>query len=256
LIVFLPSASFWSAAIGKDSIAFMATGLALWAALDLKKRNLLMAFSILVMFMVRPHIAGIMVLALSVSYVSQSNRSLASRSLLIVAASGLAALAVPFAINYAGLSQVSPEAVGTYIEQRQSYNQSGGGGVDISSMSLPMQLFTYLFRPLPFEARSIYQFAASLDNVVLLVVFLMGVFRWKNRKYKSESENRLFLILFSVGCWTVLALTTANLGISVRQKWMFLPMIFYLLVSVLGRTKPRGAGNAFLAPRQEAPHKL
>jgi CDP-diglyceride synthetase len=109
---------------------------------------------------------------------------------------------------------------------------------------------------LPFEARSIYQFAASLDNVVLLVVFLMGVFRWKNRKYKSESENRLFLILFSVGCWTVLALTTANLGISVRQKWMFLPMIFYLLVSVLGRTKPRGAGNAFLAPRQEAPHKL
>jgi hypothetical protein len=157
LIVFLPSASFWSVAIGKDSIAFMATGLALWAALDLKHRNLLMAFSILAMFLVRPHIAGIMVLALCISYIMQSDRSLAARALLMAIGLGVAALAVPFAINYAGLSQVSPEAVSSYIEQRQSYNQGGGGGVDISSMSFPMQLFTYLFRPLPFEARSVFQ---------------------------------------------------------------------------------------------------
>ncbi|WP_303290702.1 hypothetical protein [Marinobacter sp. SS5-14b] len=255
LIVFLPSASFWSVAIGKDSIAFMATGLALWAALDLKHRNLLMAFSILAMFMVRPHIAGIMVLALCISYVMQSNRSLAARALLIAIGSGVAALAVPFAINYAGLSQVSPEAVSSYIEARQSYNQDGGGGVDISSMSFPMQLFTYLFRPLSIEARSVFQLAASLDNVVLLIVFLMGVYSWKNRKYTFKSENTSFLVLFSLGCWVVLALTTANLGISVRQKWMFLPMIFYVLVSVLGRDRKSriGGGHMRLYSVQNVP---
>lgn len=257
LIVFLPSASFWSVAIGKDSIAFMATGLALWAALDLKHRNLLMAFSILAMFMVRPHIAGIMVLALCISYLMQSNRSLVARALLIALASGVAALAVPFAINYAGLSQVSPDAVSSYIEQRQSYNQGGGGGVDISSMSFPMQLFTYLFRPLPFEARSVFQLAASLDNVVLLIVFLMGVYSWKNRKYTFKSENTSFLVLFSLGCLVVLSLTTANLGISVRQKWMFLPMIFYILVSVLGRNGRNaiGVGHKRSSLVQRAPRK-
>src|SRR5690606_8775148 len=38
LIILLPSVSFWSSAIGKDSLAFMAAAFALWAALHLKKR--------------------------------------------------------------------------------------------------------------------------------------------------------------------------------------------------------------------------
>ena len=37
LIILLPSVSFWSSAIGKDSLAFMATGLALWTFLNLNR---------------------------------------------------------------------------------------------------------------------------------------------------------------------------------------------------------------------------
>jgi hypothetical protein len=235
VIVLLPSVSFWSVAIGKDAIAFMASGLALWAAIDLKKRNLLMVFAISIMFMIRPHIGGLMVLALVISYVFEGHRSLINRLLLVIFGAGVAVVAVPFSIDYAGLNQVNLAAVGAYIEQRQSYNQDGGGGVDISSMSLPMQLFTYLFRPLPFEARSVFQLAASLDNLIFLVVFLLGVFSWRARKQHSKNVNNMFLFAFSISCWIVLSLTTANLGISVRQKWMFSPMVFYLLISVLGR---------------------
>ena len=36
IVVLLPSMSFWTSAIGKDSIAFMATGLTLWSAIHLK----------------------------------------------------------------------------------------------------------------------------------------------------------------------------------------------------------------------------
>ena len=54
LIIFLPSVSFWSSAIGKDAISFMAMGLALWAALNLNKRLLLMVIAITLMLMVRP----------------------------------------------------------------------------------------------------------------------------------------------------------------------------------------------------------
>jgi hypothetical protein len=35
-------------------------------------------------------------------------------------------------------------------------------------------------------------------------------------------------------------LTTANLGISVRLKWMFAPMLIFLMISAMGhRTDPR-----------------
>jgi len=32
----------------------------------------------------------------------------------------------------------------------------------------------------------------------------------------------------------MLATTTANLGIAMRQKWMFLPCLIFLLLSVIG----------------------
>ena len=49
-----------------------------------------------------------------------------------------------------------------------------GGAVDIASMSLPMQLFTYMFRPLPMEASSVFQLASSVDNVILLYLMVVG----------------------------------------------------------------------------------
>src|SRR5690606_6325284 len=39
LIVLLPSISFWSSAIGKDALSFMAAGLILWAALNPARRT-------------------------------------------------------------------------------------------------------------------------------------------------------------------------------------------------------------------------
>ena len=32
-------------------------------------------------------------------------------------------------------------------------------------------------------------------------------------------------------------MTTANLGIAARQKWMFTPVLIYLLMSVMGRPR-------------------
>lgn len=44
-----------------------------------------------------------------------------------------------------------------------------------------------------------------------------------------SKENRLFLLIFSLGTLLILALTTANLGISVRQKWMVMPIFLYFM---------------------------
>lgn len=41
--------------------------------------------------------------------------------------------------------------------------------------------------------------------------------------------------------WLIFATTTANLGIAVRQKWMFAPMLIFLLLSVTGIRKVNNA---------------
>jgi hypothetical protein len=152
-------------------------------------------------------------------------------------------------MDYSGLGSGADNAdVIEYVEQRQGYNMQGGGAVDISSMSLPVQMFTYLFRPLPFEAHSLTSLAVSVENVALIVILFLAIGqRIKGRKSTSHVD-RVFLAVFSVSVWLILATTTANLGIAVRQKWMFLPMIILLAISVIGKKRKQvvAASNAQL----------
>lgn len=242
LVVFLPSVSFWSSGIGKDSLAFMATGLALWAATCLKDRFILMFFSIAVMLIVRPHIAGIMLIALAASWVVEQQASAVKRIVVSGLFFTIGIVLIPFALDYSGLGDVSSlSGVNDYFEHRQGYNQAGGGGIDISSMSLPMQLFTYMFRPMLFEVGNISEFAAALDNLIILFVVIFGACSWGrgNRPFHHREESRLFMWFYVICTWIVLAMTTANLGISLRQKWMFAPVFIYLLISYTGFAKRR-----------------
>jgi hypothetical protein len=235
IIVFLPSVSFWSSAIGKDAVAFMAMGLALWAALDLKTRWLLMAFAVLAMLFVRPHMAGIMVIGLSAVFTFEAGLPRSRRVFLGFLSIGAAAVIIPFGLQYAGVgASADVDGLMEYIGERQDYNQEGGGGVDISSMSLPMQLFTYMFRPMIFEASSIFQLAASVDNIILAFLFLLGGKEILRRRQNPINDARIFLWVYALLAWVLLAMTTSNLGIAMRHKWMFTPMLIYLLISVIG----------------------
>lgn len=247
VIVLLPSVSFWSSAIGKDSISFMATGLALWASLNLQRRVGLMIFAVMAMFFVRPHMAAMMVIALFATFIVRGNVAISKRIFLGIASLSVGALMVPFALEYAGVGDVTdPEVLISYIETRQSYNQEGGGGVDIASMSLPMKLFTYMVRPMVFEARSVFQLAAAVDNLVLILLFAAGgLVIWRGRKSPVD-DARVFLWVYVLLAWIVLAMTTANLGIAMRQKWMFAPMLIYLMISVMGR--PRDSRRSLRMP--------
>ncbi|MDH5256637.1 MAG: hypothetical protein OEX07_01475 [Gammaproteobacteria bacterium] len=232
IFVFLPSTSFWSSAIGKDSLSFMAVGLALWAVLSLKRRVTVMGLAVLVMLFVRPHMAGIMILALSGAMLLQNKIPLSQRVLLGGVVGGITVVLVPFAINFSGLEFFDTVGITNYIQDRQSYNQIGGGGIDISAMSFPVQLFTYLFRPLPFEAHSMVSLASSVENTILLFVCFVAIKEFK--RYQYSKENRVYMWLYVLISWAVLATTTANLGISARQKWMFLPVLIFLLISRMG----------------------
>lgn len=240
LIVFLPSVSFWSSAIGKDSLSFMAMGLALWAALRLNRRVLLMVIAILVMLFVRPHIAGMMVIGLAASFVFQRKASALQRITLGTAALAATAVLVPLGLNYAGVGEnANSDEVMDYIEGRQGQNLQGGSSVDIANMNFPMKLFTYLFRPLPFEANSIFALLASIDNIILLFLFIMGIRAALKKKLPTTfaTHNRMFLWIYCLLAWIILAMTTANLGIAMRQKWMFTPMLMFLLISLIGKRK-------------------
>ena len=237
LIVFLPSISFWSSGLGKDSLSFFSAGLALWAALNIKRRWWLLGVSVMAMLLVRPHMAGILGLGLAGSFILQRRVPLPQRLFFGTIAIVAAAWLVPVGLNYAGVGEdASAVEIIEYIEGRQGQNLSGGGAVNISDMSLPVQMFTYLFRPTIVEIRDVFSLAAAIDNLILLFLFVVGGWLMIKRPLPQYllHHNRMFLWVYSSIAWIVLAMTTANLGIALRQKWMFVPMIIFLLISVIG----------------------
>ncbi len=236
LIIFLPSVSFWSSAIGKDAISFLSASLALWAALELNRRTLTILFAIGLMLLVRPHMAGLMVMSLALAALFESKSSIIKRVLMGGIAVLIAASLIPFALEYAGVKDgVNTDSLMNYIEERQAHNMEGGGGIDIASMSLPMQLFAYVFRPMLFEARSIFSLSAAIDNLILLYLFIVGGRSLIKNNNQTQKVNRTFMWSYSLLSWLILSMTTANMGIALRQKWMFVPFLIFLLLSVIGQ---------------------
>jgi hypothetical protein len=239
LYLLLPGLSFWSGSIGKDALAFMAAGLSVWAALDPGRRYPAFAASSSVMLFVRPHMAGILLLALAVALVFASRLGLLRKLTLTLITVPLAVLAAIYGAEFAGLGDMSTlDDVDEYFSLRQSYNLGGGSSVDISSLSVPARLFTFLFRPFFFDASGLLGIAVSLENLFLLflmaIALSLAVF---GRKSRLDRFSFWFFALFSAASLFVLANTTANLGIAMRQKWMFLPMLMMLAFSYLGKSR-------------------
>src|SRR3546814_10038846 len=74
-----------------------------------------------------------------------------------------------------------------------------------------------------------------MDNVILIFLAIAGAAQIiKHRRHKLAG-NRAFMWFYCLMTWLILAITTANLGIAVRQKWMFAPLLIYLFISLLAR---------------------
>ncbi|ENV86245.1 hypothetical protein F940_01558 [Acinetobacter radioresistens NIPH 2130] len=228
LIFFLPSMSFWTSALGKDSISFLAVCIFLYALVNNQKKYILLPLSFI--FMVRPHIALCMIVAYGVFLLFKSRVHFILKLLLIPVLFGSMFVASGFVKDYVGLEEGSYDDVSAYVGQRQELNLSGGSSIDIASMSYPMQMFTYVFRPLPYESHSLLAFINSLENSLFLFLFLFLLYKSKiNLKFLFDNNN-LLLLIYTLLVWSILAMTTANLGIASRQKWMFMPILIYFLI--------------------------
>lgn len=230
LLIFAPSMSFWSAGLGKDAISFFATCLFTFSLVKNQKVVILIPLAFLSMFMVRPHVAFMMLVSYVIFFIVRSRTPFAFKLLTLPMIIGGVVLSLGFIQQYVGLQDASLSGLGSYVGQRQEYNLEGGSSVDIASMSFPMQLFTYIFRPLPFEAHSAVALLTSLENTVFLLLFIYILCKTKFKlSYYVEGKN-LWLFLYAFFTCSILAVTTANLGIATRQKWMFMPVLLYLLV--------------------------
>lgn len=237
LFAFLPSLHFWTASLSKDGIMFLGMGMVCWAAQVLNARWLLFFIGVLLVILVRPHMAVIMLGALCVGISFDKRAQLLTKTVLLTLGMAVLLAILPTVLEKFGLGSASSLGeIENYIDSRQNISV-GGSSIDLSSMSLPMQIFSFAFRPFLIEANSIMSLLAGVDNLFLSISFLIAGKAAFTGRYKDPNlGGRLFLLIYGVMGWLILAQVTYNLGLASRQKWMVIPVVFLVLVSY---AKPR-----------------
>jgi hypothetical protein len=239
LCVFVPSFNFWTAGIGKDAIACFSVGLFLWSTMSFERRQPATIGAILVMLLIRPHMAVLMVVSVAIGALFAAEVRGSIRVGVAALATIASIFAVPMALAYAGTARFA--SIGEYINDRQEQNLGGGSSIDLIGMNPVLRLFSFLYRPLPNEANGIDQLAASMDNVLLIGFTLMAI-TWIFR----AGAVRLFransmVILYALMGIVLLSQVTANLGLATRQKWMMLPAIMLIFISAWGMARQAAA---------------
>jgi len=240
LVLFIPGLSFWTSSLGKDSLAFFSIALITYGFSKLDKRKSLIIMGLLLLFLIRPHIA-LLIVFISALVVLISSKSVAAMSkfFLIIGSLGFLVLAGDFIVQYVGMNSLSVESVEAYLDKRESY-EMGGSALDLSSYNTAMKMFTYLLRPLFFDASGLLSLVVSAENLFYLILFSLMLHK-KFFRYISKAPLFVkFNFFYAISALIVLSATTPNLGIAIRQKSMFIVnLIIVVLLYMYNRKRTK-----------------
>lgn len=244
LVLFLPSIHYWTSAIGKDSLFFLATSMALWAAMQFKRRMMALIVAMLIMVAIRPHIAAISLVAFTLAVMIDRNTPPVLRLLLF--AGGLVGLAfsistvwTTFSVDLTDVDVYSDALAGQGLE---ALAQSESAGNTAVNAIYPIRLLSLLFRPFFFDASGLLGLIVSFENALLLLMagWSMAHFGAARELVRKVPFAR-YAIVSSVGILLVLAIGYYNVGLGIRQKaTMILPGMLVFFVTM----------RAFLATRK------
>jgi hypothetical protein len=262
LLFFWPSIVLWPASIGKESVMLFSLGLAaLGAARFFTRRpgGITLAFvGVLITYLVRPHVALIMLLALGFALVvgrghSRPTRSLTPGSvakaaaivLLLVGASVVAGRTARF-LGVRSLQPSSTEEAFVEVQNKTEQGRSEFSPANAANpIGYPQAAVTILFRPFPFEAHTSEQIAAALEASGLVLLVLVSWRRLLSVPSRLRGQPYLALALAFVLVFFFVFAVISNFGILARERTMVLPFVLALLsVPALStNTLPRKASQ-------------
>ncbi len=247
-VLFLPNLHFWSAGLGKDTILFFCIACFLYGLRNLTRRLPLVLFALALSYLVRPHITIFLIAAFGLGYMLDGNLKLYQKFFLsLIFLVGFIAL-FDNVMTFLKIEDLSSDTLNEFSESRVSNlsRASTGSSVDISSYPFPLKVLTFLYRPFFFDINGVLAVIASFENLLLL---LLSIKLFKANPYKVFVSGNYFIkgaFLFLIMGVVSFSLILGNLGIMLRQKNMFLPILIFLCMYAISYQKERSQGNQLI----------
>ena len=248
LLFFLPSMAFWPSSIGKEAVIMLAIGLVLLgAARNFTRQRLGLPFiaaGLLLAFLIRPHIAGLLAGSFAIGYILRPARVrtpltpiVKAAGVMVIGAAGLFVIAK--AASSLGVSDTS-SALQT-LNQRGGLTVQGGSAFEATPLRAPQDIvpatLAVLFRPFPWEAESPQVLIASAEGMGLLALAVLG---WRRIVAGLGRLREPFVVMSAVYLLGFIFLFSefGNFGILARQRVQAYPVLLvFLCMAPLAKRK-------------------
>lgn len=234
LFLLIPSLHWWTSAIGKDAPFMLAIVLSIWAAMRFRKRIHWFVLALVAIFVLRPHLGLLVSAALFVTIVVERRIAFWLRGLLVLGALFGVYFAIATIQTTFNVDLTDPESVSNMLEIRDNVLNTADAGDSRVDAGYPFRVMSLLFRPLFYDVDNMFGNLASIENVLVLMVFGYLLFRIKRLMalFMSVAFVR-FAVLMSLLLIGFQGLAYYNVGLGLRQKWsMILPMVFVIAIAV------------------------
>ena len=253
----LPSLLFWSSILGKDPIVLL--GIAIYsygvAGLIVRQKMSMLAYvviGLLIASFIRVWLGIIFATPLIITYVMSSRSPVLTKLVFLV-------IAIPgFLLTLQGFSEqfslettqdlvTTTDQISTAWAHGGSSQQIERGFDSIPSMIafMPIGAFTALFRPLPFEVPNAFGLMAGLENMYILVLFVVGLLRGGIGRLRQPILLWALITLLVWGA-TYGFVSYQNLGSAFRFRVQVVPIL--LLLGLYLTYAPRLAPPRFIRP--------
>jgi hypothetical protein len=234
VLLLLPSIHYWTASIGKDGLFFFATTLTIWAMMRFRDRFVAFGFAILLLYLVRPHIALVTLAAFALTVLVDRQTRFSVKILLSIFAIGGMAFAIATMRSTFQIDLANANVVGDMLAGREAVVQTESAGRSVVNAIYPVRVFSLLFRPLFVDANGMLGLIVSFENALLVVAIGSLVYRRQAlaRLVKGVPYVR-FALFSSISLLLLLAIGYYNVGLGLRQKvTMILPGILVAFVTL------------------------
>lgn len=234
LLFYLPNMHFWTANIGKEALCFLWLSTIFLELAKNKYTSLLMWFSAVCLFMLRPHVFLMLLVPIVIGVFFKKNIKAKYKII-----TGFIGLMLSLCAYYFFL--ILSEIKSLNWERLQRFNlgsilsfKDSGSYVPIHEYSYIEKFFAFFFRPLFWDAHNLYQFVLSVENAVILIahIGIIILIFWKYKKIKFDWIDKVIVgfVLFS---FLLYVQRYAGLGIFVRTKVMLQPFLLIVFFKIL-----------------------
>jgi len=216
----------------------MGIGLFFYGISKMRTRWIAICIGGFIIYHVRPHIMLVILVSSAIGFVfTTKGISVPLRTAFLVGVAVAFYFIYGDVLTLVGIDEEEFVSQGLDLTHRATELTKATSGIDIANYSLPMQVFTFLYRPLFFDAPGLLGIIVSFENVFYLII----TFRLLNIKGLNFLITSNFMVKTAFFSFLTVSLALAqisgNLGLAIRQKSQVMILFMFVIISFLDKQK-------------------